>query len=729
MAERRLGSARDARRLRLLLGVVFLGLALPAAFLIRQAVSQLELESFRREQLLAEGFVQRVDATLAAAIAIEDARPFSDYQFAIAALVDGAQVLKTSPLSAFPPVANVPGTLGYFQVDAAGELSTPMLPSDSDGLVDFGIDDAERAARAELEGRLLGILAENSLVLAPAGGVAGRAADIQESARRDTPASPDELVRQERTDAPTELDSAASEGRNAVASTAVFAQGASPDEGARQRALEGTAGPADVRGQAAFDRLTANAPSPRTATPIAAPVRQVSDTAADAEIAAADADARDVASFVEDRANTEREQAAEQAAGAVGDDTGRASGVGSVATEEAEAKAVVAAFQSELEPLRFSRLDTGHLVLFRNAWRDGERFVQGALIDQQAFLQSSMTGVLATAGLAPGTQLSIVTGSAELAKVAVVDAGVSELAGGPAGGQPVFSARLSPPLADIALFLSADRLPRGPTYDLIIWTAVVLFAVLVGGLVATYRFGIKQIDLARQQRNFVSAVSHELKTPLTSIRMYGEMLKSGWASEDKKKDYYDFIFSEGERLTRLIDNVLALARLDGGSAVTLGPVTVDEIVDMIRSKVSTQIEHAKLELEIDVDPAVGAEELLVDADAVAQVFINLVDNAIKFGGDAARGSILLRAWAADQHGVVLSIRDFGPGIAEDGMRRLFELFYRPDNELTRATAGTGIGLALVRQLVTAMGGRVDVRNCDPGAEFRVTLKTAAAAGD
>ena len=91
--------------------------------------------------------------------------------------------------------------------------------------------------------------------------------------------------------------------------------------------------------------------------------------------------------------------------------------------------------------------------------------------------------------------------------------------------------------------------------------ALLLTLVLCGGFYLLYRLGLGQIQLARQQQDFVSAVSHELKTPLTSIRMYGEILREGWASEEKKKRYYDYIHDESERLSRLISNVLQLARM------------------------------------------------------------------------------------------------------------------------------------------------------------------------
>jgi signal transduction histidine kinase len=283
-------------------------------------------------------------------------------------------------------------------------------------------------------------------------------------------------------------------------------------------------------------------------------------------------------------------------------------------------------------------------------------------------------------------------------------------------------ARLSPPFGELELgFLVDDLVPaRGPGASLLAWTSVVLAAVLVAGFLLMYRFAAGQIRLTRQQQDFVSAVSHELKTPLTSIRMYGEMLKAGWVDEGKRATYYDYIHGESERLSRLIENVLQLARLTRSTQrFDLKHVGVSELLDVVRSKAATQVERAGFMLDVRNDA--GDAAITVDADSFTQIAINLVDNALKFAAAAERRVVVI-ACRRDNNGTILfTIRDFGPGIAKGQMRKIFELFYRPSDGLTRETAGTGIGLALVKQLATAMGGRVDVRNCEPGAEFRLSF--------
>jgi len=253
------------------------------------------------------------------------------------------------------------------------------------------------------------------------------------------------------------------------------------------------------------------------------------------------------------------------------------------------------------------------------------------------------------------------------------------------------------------------------------WISLILLLVMAVGFWLMYRLALSQLKLAEQQQNFVSAVSHELKTPLTSIRMYGEILQQGWASEEKKRTYYDYIYDESDRLSRLINNVLQLANLSRNQLeIELSAHTVAELIDTVRSKTATQIEHAGFELNINTAPEAVGHSLLIDLDSFCQVIINLVDNAIKFSRNAEQQRIDIGCQLINNQ-LQFTIRDYGPGIAPDQLRRIFQLFYRSENELTRETAGTGIGLALVSQLVSAMNGEVDVVNVEPGVEFRISF--------
>jgi signal transduction histidine kinase len=361
--------------------------------------------------------------------------------------------------------------------------------------------------------------------------------------------------------------------------------------------------------------------------------------------------------------------------------------------------------------------------MFRNVWRGGQRYIQGALIDRARFVEQGIASAYRASSLAAMSDVAVTYRGRSLATLRAATGGVSYESRPVAdlAGTPLHRARLSPPFGDLELAFSVNQLPNAPGALLLLWISVTLAAVLCGGFYFMYRFAVGQLRLARQQQDFVSAVSHELKTPLTSIRMYGEMLKAGWADDAKKQTYYDYIHSESERLSRLIENVLQLARLTRSSQqLDIKRVGSAELLDMVRSKCATQAERAGFTLTVR-DGAPPGTELALDSDAFAQVLINLVDNALKFSASAERKEIEIGSRLETDGWVLFTVRDFGPGIPKGQLKKIFELFYRPPDELTRATAGTGIGLALVLQLTAAMGGRVEVRNCEPGAEFRVSF--------
>jgi signal transduction histidine kinase len=668
----------DERTLKLVLAAFFLALAVPAGVLIVQAYSQLKWEAFRSTQVAAEELAARIDTTLRAAVATEDARSFGSYSFLVVEGDAAANFVQRSPLSAFPVVSAVPGVLGYFQVDAAGQLTTPLLPAAGVAPATYGIAADEEAARAQRVTELREVLARNQLVRGP----------------RDEPAP-------------------------------VIAE--------RERRLADVrnSSPSLVAGglaQAGFDRLAAEEP----VQAVAASAR--SDDAGAAREAAAEsqppAAAPAPALLRPQLQASSRVFAAEERQKRLEETLVAEPAVAQDAAAEADAPAAkvelsVRTFASEVDPFELGVLDTGHLVLFRNVWRDGQRYVQGALVDRATFVDAAVAGAYRASSLATVARVRLAFQGRVLDELNTRSAYVGSSAPAELAGDVLYRARLSPPLGDVELTFLVDRLPRAPGTALLAWVAVTLAAVLCGGFILMYRFAVGQMRLARQQQDFVSAVSHELKTPLTSIRMYGEMLKAGWADDAKRQTYYDYIHSESERLSRLIENVLQLARLTRNSQhFDLRTVSVAELLDLVRSKVTTQVERAGFSLALRNETPEGTA-LVVDADCFAQIFINLVDNALKFSAGATTKTVEIAARRGGDGNVLLTVRDFGPGVPKTQMKKIFELFYRAENELTRETVGTGIGLALVQQLAAAMSARVDVRNCEPGAEFRLQFPAAA----
>ena len=242
--------------------------------------------------------------------------------------------------------------------------------------------------------------------------------------------------------------------------------------------------------------------------------------------------------------------------------------------------------------------------------------------------------------------------------------------------------------------------------------------MILVGLVATYRLVRRQTEMARLKADFVANVSHDLKTPLSLIRMYGETLEMGRVSDQaKRQEYYRVITRESERLSRLIDNVLDFSRIEGGRRTyDIVPTAVEPLVRETLEAFGYVLAQEGFKVEVAVGP--GLPEVPMDADAVGQALANLVDNAIKYSGErkAIRvGAALRDGWLA------LSVADEGIGIPPEEQPRIFEKFYRVGRSETQGRRGSGVGLALVRHVAEAHGGRVTVES-RPGAGSRFTLE-------
>jgi len=249
---------------------------------------------------------------------------------------------------------------------------------------------------------------------------------------------------------------------------------------------------------------------------------------------------------------------------------------------------------------------------------------------------------------------------------------------------------------------------------------VVLLAVMLA-LSSLWLAARAQIKLAQKKDDFISAVSHELRTPLTSIRMYSEMLEKNWVkSKDKLTEYYKSMRQESERLSRLIENVLDFSRIQRGRkkyAFNLGDINacIAEVVEMMTPYAA---EHG-FSIRKDFGELTQAT---FDRDAVTQIVVNLLDNAIKYARRAEDKTITVRTRSVAQF-VTIEVEDHGPGVPHRQRKKVFEQFYRCGCEATRETAGTGLGLALVKKFAQAHNGFVEILTAKPtGAIFRVALR-------
>jgi signal transduction histidine kinase len=249
--------------------------------------------------------------------------------------------------------------------------------------------------------------------------------------------------------------------------------------------------------------------------------------------------------------------------------------------------------------------------------------------------------------------------------------------------------------------------------------AVVFLAVLLV-IFSLWRAMRAQVRLSEQKDDFISAVSHELRTPLTSIRMYAEMLEKDWVkSQDKAREYYKGMRQESERLSRLIENVLDFSRIQKGRkkySLVLGDLNncVKNVAEVMRSYA------AEVRFTIQLDLA-DIEPVAFDADAVTQIVVNLLDNAVKYARDAEDKTVKVRTFR-DGRFVIIEVEDHGPGIPHKQRDKVFDVFYRCEAGSTRQTKGTGLGLALVSKFAQAHNGFVQILTAKPhGAIFRVGL--------
>jgi two-component system phosphate regulon sensor histidine kinase PhoR len=250
---------------------------------------------------------------------------------------------------------------------------------------------------------------------------------------------------------------------------------------------------------------------------------------------------------------------------------------------------------------------------------------------------------------------------------------------------------------------------------------VILVGILV--LVVAVR---KERRASELKSEFISNVTHELKTPLTLIRMFGELLALGRTTDkETHREYAEVITRESDRLARLIDNVLDFARIERGKAAyqfASGNLTtvVERGVDLCHYRA----EQAGITLRTNIPP--GLPETHFDEDAMTLLLLNLMDNAIKYG--AERGGEVSVGLVQEANQLVLTVGDRGPGIPKDEQSRIFERFYRAKAARSQSARGSGIGLSLVKHIAEAHGGSVRVHSeLGKGATFEVTIPVHAAA--
>ena len=249
-----------------------------------------------------------------------------------------------------------------------------------------------------------------------------------------------------------------------------------------------------------------------------------------------------------------------------------------------------------------------------------------------------------------------------------------------------------------------------------------LVATTVIGTAATLAVLSREARVARLQTDFVNKVSHDLRTPLTSIRMFVETMQMGRLPEPARQaEALSIIAGETVRLSALIDRLLDWARMESGKrSYALEPVAVSDVLDDALAALEPALLQSPAEVSCQVTP--GLPRILADREALADAVTNLLHNAHKYTGDHKRIAV-----SAERRGsqVMISVADNGPGIAAPEQKRIFDKFYRAKDPLDRSIEGSGLGLAMVKHIAEAHGGRVTVAST-PGAGATFSLSLPAA---
>jgi signal transduction histidine kinase len=218
---------------------------------------------------------------------------------------------------------------------------------------------------------------------------------------------------------------------------------------------------------------------------------------------------------------------------------------------------------------------------------------------------------------------------------------------------------------------------------------------------------------------FVSSVSHELKTPLTAIRMFAETLRLGrLQNQQTREEYLDTIVNESQRLTRLLNNVLDFSKIEKGKKIYRPqPASLPEVIKAAARAMDYPLSQQGFKLNVEIEE--GLPPASLDRDALEQALLNLLHNAMKYSDDSRKIDLRLR-----RHGnhALIQVIDRGVGIAPQEQKKIFAKFYRVPSQENERLPGTGLGLSLVHHIVTAHGGRVEVESAPgKGSTFSISL--------
>lgn len=252
--------------------------------------------------------------------------------------------------------------------------------------------------------------------------------------------------------------------------------------------------------------------------------------------------------------------------------------------------------------------------------------------------------------------------------------------------------------------------------------SILMTTVLIGGIVIALRTASRELKVSQMKTDFVSNVSHELRTPLSSVRVFGEFLRLGRVKEEEKiREYGQYIETESRRLTQLINNILDFSKIESGrKTYQFEKADVTEIISETLKTLEVQLQQNGFTIDFDA-PRAPLPLAVIDADAIAQAFMNLLDNAVKYSGAEREIGVRLDT---EEGFIRLTVTDHGIGIPREEQEKIFEKFYRVSTGLVHDVKGSGLGLSLVKHIVEAHRGRVTIKS-EPGRGSSFTIHLPA----
>jgi signal transduction histidine kinase len=277
-------------------------------------------------------------------------------------------------------------------------------------------------------------------------------------------------------------------------------------------------------------------------------------------------------------------------------------------------------------------------------------------------------------------------------------------------------------LVALAIALNVGWILLNTSEVVLLILGIVFFVVLIFGLVLNTTFLIREIRRNEQHDAFINAVTHELKTPIASIRLYLETLKTREVDDNQRAQFYDIMLADSQRLLTTVEQVLRAGRTGHKRRrIAMSVLSVTEIVRECLELTRVRYGLTDSHLMYFESPEVSSARISGDLDELRAAFSNLIDNAVKYSDEEVRVSVSVSA--VDKNRVAVKVSDKGIGIPSAQLKRIFKRFYRVPGKFMARVKGTGLGLFIVESVVTKHGGRVFVesKGLGQGSTFTVQL--------